>query len=61
MRAGRRTKFWTAQAMVEEALKDTAEAWELKSPAAIFKLGIDLPEGLIGEKQSAPSLIRAKA
>ena len=61
MRPGRKTRFWNAPEMAEEALKDYRQAWELKSPAAIAKLKIDLPEGLISEKQSAPSLVRAKS
>lgn len=60
LKQGRKMRFWTAPAMVEEALRDVPEAWELKSVAAISKLNIDLPEGLIGEKISAPSLARAK-
>jgi hypothetical protein len=60
LRAGRKTKFWSAPAMVEEVLRDNQAAWELRSPAQIIKLGIDLPEGMIGEKTSAPTLIRAK-
>lgn len=60
LRSGRKTRFWSVQQMAEEALRDYREAWELKSPAQIAKLGIDLPEGLIGEKLSAPSLVRAK-
>lgn len=60
LKPGRKMRFWTAPAMVEEALRDVPEAWELKSVAAISKLNIDLPEGLIGEKISAPSLARAK-
>jgi len=60
MRDGSRTKFWSALAMVEEVLKDDPTAWKLKSPAAILKLGIQLPDGMIGEKQSASSLVRAK-
>ena len=60
LRTGRKTKFWSAPAMVEEALRDNALAWELKSPSQIAKLGIDLPEGMIGEKLSAPSLVREK-
>lgn len=60
LKQGRKMRFWSAPAMVEEALRDVPEAWELKSVAAITKLNIDLPEGLIGEKISAPSLARAK-
>lgn len=60
LRQGRKTKFWSAPAMVEDILRDTQAAWELRSPAQIIKLGIDLPEGLIGEKVSAPTLIRSK-
>ena len=60
LRSGRKTKFWSAPAMVEEALKDNPAAWELRSPAQIIKLGIELPEGLIGEKVSAPTLTRSK-
>ena len=60
LRGGRKTKFWSAPAMVEDALRDNPAAWELKSPTQIIKLGIDLPEGMIGEKASAPSLVKAK-
>ena len=60
LKQGRKMRFWSAPAMVEEALRDVPEAWESKSVAAITKLNIDLPEGLIGEKISAPSLARSK-
>ena len=60
LRQGRKTKFWSAPAMVEDILRDNHAAWELRSPAQIIKLGIDLPEGLIGEKTSAPSLVKQK-
>lgn len=58
LKPGRKMRFWSAPAMVEEALRDVPEAWELKSVAAITKLKLDLPEGLIGEKISAPSLTK---
>ena len=60
LRQGRKTKFWSAPAMVEDILRDNHAAWELRSPAQIIKLGIDLPEGLIVEKTSAPSLVKQK-
>jgi CRISPR/Cas system-associated exonuclease Cas4 (RecB family) len=60
MRAGRKTRFWSAQAMVEEAMRDNPAAWELKSPAAVAKLGIELADGMVGEKLSAPSLVKSK-
>ena len=61
MKAGRKMKFWKDEKLVAQALKHYATAWELKSPAAVIKLGLDLSEDLIGEKQSAPSLIKEKA
>ena len=61
MRAGRKTKFWKDEALVMEAFKDNVSAWELKSPSAVLKLGVEVSEDLVGEKQSAPSLIKEKA
>jgi hypothetical protein len=61
MKAGRKMKFWKDEKLVAEALKHYATAWELKSPAAVIKLGLDLSEDLIGEKQSAPSLVKEKS
>jgi len=43
-----------------EALKDHPEAFDLKSPAAIEKLGIEISEELIGVKASEESLARQK-
>jgi len=60
MRAGRKTKFWKDEALVMEAFKDTPTAWELKSPSAVLKLGVEVSEDLVGEKQAAPSLVKAK-
>lgn len=60
MRAGRKTKFWKDEAMVREAFKDNKDAWELKSPSAVLKLGVEVSEDLVGEKSAAPSLARAK-
>jgi len=60
MRAGRKTKFWKDEALVMEAFKDNQAAWELKSPSAVLKLGVEVSEDLVGEKVAAPSLVRAK-
>jgi hypothetical protein len=60
MRAGRKTKFWKDEALVMEAFKDTPIAWELKSPSAVLKLGVEVSEDLVGEKVAAPSLVKAK-
>ena len=60
MRAGRKTKFWKDEALVMEAFKDNLKVWELKSPSAVLKLGVEVSEDLVGEKTAAPSLIKAK-
>jgi hypothetical protein len=60
MRAGRKTKFWKDEALVMEAFKDNMSAWELKSPSAVLKLGVEVSEDLVGEKSAAPSLVKAK-
>ena len=60
MRAGRKTKFWKDEALVMEAFKDMPTAWELKSPSAVLKLGVEVSEDLVGEKVAAPSLVKAK-
>jgi hypothetical protein len=60
MRAGRKTKFWKDEALVMEAFKDNQAAWELKSPSAVLKLGVEVSEDLVGEKVAAPSLVKAK-
>lgn len=60
LRPGRKTKFWKAEALAVEALKDHPEAFDLKSPSAVQKLGIALSDDLVGEKQSAESLVREK-
>jgi hypothetical protein len=61
MRAGRKTKFWKDEALVMEAFKDMPTAWELKSPSAVLKLGVEVSEDLVGEKQAAASLVKEKA
>jgi hypothetical protein len=60
MRAGRKTKFWKDEKLVMEAFKDNKDAWELKSPSAVLKLGVEVSEDLVGEKSAAASLARAK-
>jgi len=60
MRIGRKTKFWKDEALVQEAFKDLLIAWELKSPSAVSKLGIEISENLVGEKVAAASLVRSK-
>ena len=61
MRVGRKTKFWKDEKLVQEAFKDTPTAWELKSPSAVLKLGVEVSEDLVGEKQAASSLVKEKA
>jgi hypothetical protein len=60
MRMGRKTKFWKDEALVMEAFKDNLKVWELKSPSAVLKLGVEVSEDLVGEKTAAPSLVKAK-
>ena len=61
MRAGRKTKFWKDEALVMEAFKDNLKVWELKSPSAVLKLGVEVSEDLVGEKQAAASLVKEKS
>lgn len=61
MRAGRKTKFWKDEALVMEAFKDNLKVWELKSPSAVLKLGVEVSEDLVGEKVAAPSLVKEKS
>ena len=61
MRAGRKTKFWKDEALVMEAFKDNMSAWELKSPSAVLKLGVEVSEDLDGEKVAASSLVKEKS
>ena len=60
MRAGRKTKFWKDEKLVMQAFKDNLNVWELKSPSAVLKLGVEVSEDLVGEKVAASSLVRAK-
>jgi len=60
MRLGRKTKFWKDEKLVQEAFKDLLIAWELKSPSAVLKLGVEVSEDLVGEKVAASSLVRSK-
>jgi hypothetical protein len=61
MRVGRKTKFWKDEALVQEAFKDLLIAWELKSPSAVLKLGVEVSEDLVGEKVAASSLVKEKS
>jgi hypothetical protein len=60
LRAGRKTKFWKDEKLVMQAFKDNLKVWELKSPSAVLKLGVEVSEDLVGEKVAAASLVRAK-
>ena len=60
MRLGRKTKFWKDEKLVQEAFKDLLIAWELKSPSAVLKLGVEVSEDLVGEKVAASSLVKEK-
>ena len=61
MRIGRKTKFWKDEKLVQEAFKDMLIAWELKSPSAVLKLGVEVSEDLVGEKVAASSLVKEKS
>jgi len=61
MRAGRKTKFWKDEKLVMEAFKDNLKVWELKSPSAVLKLGVEVSEDLVGEKVAAASLVKEKS
>ena len=61
LRAGRKTKFWKDEALVQEAFKDNLKVWELKSPSAVLKLGVEVSEDLVGEKVAASSLVKEKS
>jgi len=61
MRMGRKTKFWKDEKLVQEAFKDLLIAWELKSPSAVLKLGVEVSEDLVGEKVAASSLVKEKS
>ena len=61
MRVGRKTKFWKDEKLVQEAFKDLLIAWELKSPSAVLKLGVEVSEDLVGEKVAAASLVKEKS
>jgi hypothetical protein len=61
MRAGRKTKFWKDEKLVMQAFKDNMQVWELKSPSAVLKLGVEVSENLVGEKVAASSLVKEKA
>ena len=56
LKEGRKMQKWTEEA--PNFFKIYAQAWDLKSVAAIKKLKIDVPENLIIETKSAPSLVR---
>ena len=43
-----------------QAFKDVDAVWELKSPSAVLKLGVEVSEDLVGEKVAASSLVRSK-
>jgi CRISPR/Cas system-associated exonuclease Cas4 (RecB family) len=60
LRPGRKSRFWKAESLAIEALKDHPEAFDFKSPSAVEKLGISVSQELIGEKQAAESLVRTK-
>jgi hypothetical protein len=60
LRAGRKTKFWKDEKLVMEAFKNDLKVWELKSPSAVLKLGVEVSEDLVGEKSAAPSLVKEK-
>jgi hypothetical protein len=58
LRSGRKMTSWADQFAVEDFYADKPQAFEIKSPAAIKKLGYDIPSHLISTKESAPSLAK---
>ena len=60
LKPGRKTRFWKSEELAAAALKDHPKAFSLKSPAAIADLKIEVSEDLIGVKQAAASLVKAK-
>ena len=60
LRDGRKMVTWKDEAKAAVALAAHKDAWTLKSPSSVQKLGLDLPPGLIEEKRTAASLVRAK-
>jgi hypothetical protein len=61
LKPGRKMRFWKAEGLAIEALKDHPKAFDLKSPSAIEKLGITVSEELIGTKNAEESLARQKS
>ena len=59
LKPGNKLKSWKDEKQAAEILRDNAQAWALKSVSQVSQLGLDLT-GLIEEKQSQPSLVRAK-
>ena len=53
---GGKMQKWSEEA--PNFFKIYAQAWDLKSIAAIKKLKIDIPENLVIETKAAPSLVR---
>lgn len=56
LKEGRKMQKWSEEA--PNFFKIYAQAWDLKSVAAIKKLKIDIPENLIIETKATPSLVR---
>jgi len=56
LKEGRKMQKWSEEA--PNFFKIYAQAWDLKSVAAIKKLKIDVPENLVIETKAAPSLVR---
>ena len=56
LKEGRKMQKWSEDA--PQFFKIYPQAWDIKSIAAIKKLKIDIPEHLIIETRSAPSLTR---
>lgn len=60
LKPGRKTRFWKSEELAAAALKDYSVAFNLKSPAAIAELKIEVSEDLIGITHAAPSLAKVK-
>jgi len=58
LKEGRRMKTWKNETFAAEALKDYPKAFMLRTPAGALKAGVEIPDGLIDETRTAPSLAR---
>lgn len=58
LRPGRKMTSWANKVGAEAYFIEYEYAYEIKSPAALRKLGLRIPEDYLEEKEAAPSLVR---